>query len=69
MYIYFWWIEFLQINTSRRDGLVVSMSASHVVGSGFMWVVCGTVYGDMHYKISWDQSQEKGIVSRSRIPI
>ena len=20
------------------------------------WVVCGTVYGDMHLKISWDQS-------------
>ena len=32
-------------------------------------VVCGTVYGDMYLKISWDQSQEKGIESLSRISI
>ena len=25
--------------------------------------VCGTVYGDMHLKISWDLSKEKSIVS------
>ena len=30
------------------------------------WIVCGTVYGDMHLK---DQSQEYSIVSRSRISI
>ena len=30
-------------------------------------VVCGIVYGNMHLKISWDQSQEWGIVSVTRI--
>ena len=30
-------------------------------------VVCGTVLGTYTEKISWDQSQEQGIVSRSWI--